>query len=406
MTAEAPPYPMSRDCPFDPPTALQRLQHDSPVTRVTLWDGTTPWIVTRYDDVRAMLRDPRVSADSDRPGYPDGSLSAATRRKQLRALQNLDDPEHAAQRRLLIAEFSVRRIEGLRGRIQQLVDQLLDDMLSGPKPADIVASLALPVPSTLIGEILGVPREDQQYFQETTKTLVSHMASPEQHLQATNDLLEYMGRLVDEKNARPTDDLISRLATSQLLTGQMSRRDISVIGSTLLQAGHETTANMISLSTAVLLENPEQLRELRESDSPELVSSAVEEALRYLTILHRGRRRVALEDLELGGVLIRKGEGLIAALDLANWDERVFENAATFDIHREGRRHIAFGFGAHQCLGQVLARLELQVVFGTLFRRIPTLRLAVPVSELPFKHDTTVYGLEELPVTWGDGGPA
>ena len=400
MTAEAPPYPMSRNCPFDPPAGLLRLQQDAPISRVTLWDGTTPWIVSRYDDVRAMLRDPRVSADSDRPGYPDASLSAATRHRQVKSLINMDDPEHAAQRRLLTAEFSVRRIEGLRDRIQQLVDELVDDMLAGPRPADIVSALALPVPSTMIGEMLGVPREDQRYFQEITKTIVSHLTSPEQHLQATNDLLEYMGRLVDEKDARPTDDLVSRLVIGQLRTGQMSSRDIAIIGMTLLQAGHETTANMISLGTAVLLENPQQLRELRESGSPQLVASAVEESLRYLTILHRGRRRVALEDLELGGVQIRKCEGLIAALDLANWDQQVFEDPAAFNIHREGRRHVAFGFGVHQCLGQVLARIELQVVFGTLFRRIPTLRLAVPLNELPFKHDTTIYGLEELPVTW------
>jgi cytochrome P450 len=180
----------------------------------------------------------------------------------------------------------------------------------------------------------------------------------------------------------------------------MSRRDIAIIGMTLLQAGHETTANMISLGTAVLLEHPRQLRELREAPSPQLVAGAVEEALRYLTILHRGRRRVALEDLELGGVTIREGEGLIAAIDLANRDRQVFADPARFDIHREGRRHVAFGFGVHQCLGQVLARVELQIVFGTLFRRMPGLRLAVPVSELKFKRDTTVYGLEELPVTW------
>jgi cytochrome P450 len=400
MAAAVPPYPMSRNSAFDPPAGLLRLQQDAPVSRVTLWDGTTPWIVSRHEDVRAMLRDPRVSADSDQPGFPEASLSAATRRKQVKTFVNMDDPEHAAQRRLLTAEFSVRRIEGLRGRIQRLVDELIDGLLERPRPADLVTALALPVPSTMIGEMLGVPAADQPFFQEVTKTLVSHAASPQEHLQATSDLLDYMGRLVDEKAARPADDLLSRLATGQLRTGQMSRRDIAIMGMILLQAGHETTANMIALSTAVLLEHPRQLSELRESRSPELVASAVEEALRYLTILHRGRRRVALEDLELGGVRIRKGQGLIAAIDLANRDQRVFEDPARFDIHREGRRHVAFGFGVHQCLGQVLARVELQVVFGTLFRRIPDLRLAVPVSELRFKSDTTVYGLEELPVTW------
>jgi cytochrome P450 len=185
MTAEAPSYPMSRNTPFDPPSRLLQLQDDAPVTRVTLWDGTTPWIVSRYGDVRAMLRDPRVNADSDRPGYLDGSLSAATRRRQVKSFVNMDDPEHAAQRRLLTAEFSVRRIEGLRGRIQRLVDGLIDDLLAGLGPADLVEALALPVPSTMIGEMLGVPAADQRYFQEVTKTVVSHLASPEQHMRTT-----------------------------------------------------------------------------------------------------------------------------------------------------------------------------------------------------------------------------
>ncbi|MCW2883139.1 MAG: cytochrome, partial [Streptosporangiaceae bacterium] len=168
----------------------------------------------------------------------------------------------------------------------------------------------------------------------------------------------------------------------------------------LLVAGHETTANMIALGTLTMLQHPDQLAELREADDPKLVANAVEELLRYLNITHSGRRRVAIEDVEVGGHLVKAGEGVIAANDSGNRDENVFPDPDGLDIHRQARHHIAFGYGIHQCLGQPLARVELQVVYGTLYRRIPTLRLAVPLEEVNFKHDMLVYGVHELLVSW------
>jgi cytochrome P450 len=180
----------------------------------------------------------------------------------------------------------------------------------------------------------------------------------------------------------------------------MSRDQVATLAMIVLQAGHETTANMISLGTVVLIDNPAQRRALTTADDPGLTECAVEELLRYLTIPHRGRRRVALDDLEIGGQLIRKGEGVIALIDVANRDEAVFPHPGRFDISRGTRQHVAFGFGAHQCLGQSIARVELQVVYHTLFSRIPTLRLAVPAEDLAFRTEGTVYGLESLPVNW------
>ncbi|MEU7893408.1 cytochrome P450 [Nonomuraea sp. NPDC049152] len=168
----------------------------------------------------------------------------------------------------------------------------------------------------------------------------------------------------------------------------------------MLIAGHETTANMIALGTLALLEHPDQLAMLRETDEPKLFASAVEELLRYMNITHNGRRRVALADIEIAGQVIRAGEGIIMANDIANRDPSVFPDPDRLDIRRDARRHVAFGFGVHQCLGQPLARMELQVVYGTLYRRIPTWRLAATLDELPFKHDGSVYGVYELPVTW------
>ncbi|MFF1630749.1 cytochrome P450, partial [Streptomyces sp. NPDC058272] len=163
---------------------------------------------------------------------------------------------------------------------------------------------------------------------------------------------------------------------------------------------HETTANMIALGTLALLQHPDQLAQLRESDDPKLIASAVEELLRYLTIVHSGRRRVALEDIEIGGQTIRAGDGVILANDIGDRDPGAFPDPDRLEVDRNPRHHVAFGFGVHQCLGQPLARVELQVVYGTLYRRIPNLRPAIDLDAIPFKHDGAVYGVYELPVTW------
>jgi cytochrome P450 len=397
---EAPSFPMTRRCPLDPPPDLARLRAEAPVTRVRLWDGSEPWLVTRYEDVRAMLADPRISADSDRAGYPHVSAGLAARRDRAKTFISQDEPEHAAGRRLLTADFMIKKVEALRPRIQRIVDELLDAMLTGPKPADLVEAFALPVPSLVICELLGVPYADRAFFHRISRAMVSRHTSAEESVAVTEEMLAYLGELVEKKATDPGDDVLSRLAVEQLRPGKMTRHDLAAMGQLLLVAGHETTANMISLGTVTLLQHPAQLAELRETTDPQLLANAVEELLRYLTIVHSGRRRVATEDLELGGQLIRGGEGVIAATDAANRDDTVFTDPDALDIHRKARHHVAFGYGVHQCLGQPLARVELQVVYGTLFRRVPTLAIAVPEDDLRFKHDMLVYGVHELPVTW------
>lgn len=249
----------------------------------------------------------------------------------------------------------------------------------------------------MICELLGVPYEEREFFQDITKVMISMDASPEGAVKATDELLAYLSRLVEKKAASPGDDVLSRLAVSQL--GTMTAEQIAGMGQLLLVAGHETTANMIALGTVALLENPAQLELVRSGDA-ELLRSAVEELLRYLNITHSGRRRVAVEDFELGGQVIHAGDGIIGASDIANRDDSVFDTPDELDVTRGARHHVAFGYGVHQCLGQTLARVELQVVYGTLYRRIPALRLAVPVEELEFKNDMLVYGVHSLPVTW------
>jgi cytochrome P450 len=312
----------------------------------------------------------------------------------------MDDPEHRRLRQMVTAPFMIKRVEAMRPGVQKIVDELIDAMLAGPKPVDLVAAFALPVPSLVICQLLGVPYDDHDFFQENSKALINRDATAQERFGAAGRLFEYLDRLIGEKIEQPGDDLLSGLV-ERIGTGELTRQEAAQMGVLMLLAGHETTANMIALGTLALLEHPSQLALLRSSDDPALVASAVEELLRYLNITHNGRRRVAVEDIEIAGVTIRAGEGVIMPNDIGNRDPSVFADPDSLDLRRpEARRHVAFGFGVHQCLGQPLARMELQVVYSTLYRRVPTLSLAAPLDKIPFKHDGSVYGVYELPVTW------
>ncbi|MGW2050064.1 cytochrome P450 [Streptomyces sp. NPDC001858] len=391
------PMPRAARCPFDPPPALKELQQQAPLTKVRLWDGSESWLVTRYAEQRAVLGDPRVSADTDSPGYPTKASPEGGEGKL--SFIMMDDPEHARLRRMVTAPFAIKKVEALRPTVQRIVDELIDDLLAGPKPVDLVEAFALPIPSLVICELLGVPYDDHAFFQDNTKTMVHRDATPEQRGQAGREVAGYLAALIGKRLADPRDDLLSSIA-GRITAGEIDHREATEMALLLLIAGHETTANMIALGTLALLRNPDQLALLRDGDDPRLVASAVEELLRYLHITHLGRRRAAVADIEIAGQVVKAGEGLILANEIANRDPAVFPDPDRLDLTRDARRHVAFGFGVHQCLGQPLARMELQVVYGTLYKRIPTLRPAGSPDDVRFKHDAFIYGVHALPVTW------
>lgn len=399
-TVEKHEFPMARTCPFAPPPAYEEIREEEPVSRVRLPDDGVAWVVSRHEDVRTVLNDRRFSADRQHPDFPALVKGEAAFRRpdEERMLISMDAPEHGPARKAVLGEFTVRRIEALRPRIQKIVDERIDALLAGPKPGDLVESLSLPIPSLVICEMLGVPYSDHEFFQEHTAKLIKQATPPEERRTALETIRGYMADLIAEKEENPPDDLLGRQIVKLRGDGTYRRTSLAAMGFLLLVAGHETTANMISLSTMAFLRNPEQLTVIKADLGKTL--DAVEEMLRYFTIIDAATARLCVEDVEVGGQLIKAGEGVLALGYSANRDPRAFDDPDEFNIARGARHHVAFGFGPHQCLGQNLARMELQIVFDTLFRRVPTLELAVDVDELPFKDDANIYGLYQLPVAW------
>lgn len=393
--------PLARTCPFSPPPEYQRLREQSPISRVGLPSGQTAWALTRLEDIREMLSSPHFSSDRQNPNFPMMVKRPIRQEdKPFRpSLIAMDPPEHSQARRDVVGEFTVKRMKALQPRIQQIVDEHIDAILAGPKPVDLVQALSLPVPSLVICELLGVPYADHEFFQSCSSKMLSREVSAEERTTAFELLEKYLDELVTRKEADATeDDLLGRQILKQRETGDADHGELVGLAFLLLIAGHETTANMISLGTVTLLENPDQLATVKAD--PDKTLPAIEELLRVFTIAEMATSRFATADVEIGGTLIRAGDGVVGLSNAGNHDPDGFENPGDFDIERGARHHVAFGFGVHQCLGQNLARMELQIVFDTLFSRIPGIRVAVPIDELQFKHDSSIYGLHGLPITW------
>jgi cytochrome P450 len=353
-------------------------------------------VVSRYDDIRAALVDPRLSADTI-----SAALKAVSEDGNVPLLfPRIDDPEHNRLRRMMTRDFTFRRAEAMRPQIQALVDGFLDDMLATGPPGELVRDFALPVPSLVISLLIGVPYEDHEFFQRnSTRGLDSRLTDDEKAV-AIGEIFGYVFGLARRKQSEPGDDLLSRLVTDHVATGALSLETAAMNGVIMLQAGHETTASMIALGTLALLQHPDQLARLRDTDDQAVIANVVEELMRYLTIVHSLVERIALEDMTIAGQQIAAGDRVLMNLPAGNWDSTFVDDPESLDVGRTARGHLGFGFGVHQCIGQNLARIELQIALQTLVRRIPGLRLAVPESELRFQNEQEIYGIHELPVTW------
>jgi cytochrome P450 PksS len=379
-----------------------QLREIAPVHRVTLGDKRTVWLVTRYDDVVTVLKDERFAKDKRSALSPEQMAREPWIPGILKPIErnmlDADAPEHSRLRGLVHTAFTPRLIENMRDRIQRLTDELLDAVQARGQ-MDLIRDYALPLPTTIIAEMLGVPVDERHKFHRWSNTIVSTVPSKWGLLWAIPSLyafLRYVRRLVRTRRAAPSDDLVSALVEAHEAGDRLNEDELLAMVTLLLVAGHETTVNLIGNGMLALMEHPRQMDRLR--DDSGLIKLAVEELLRYDGPLETATERYAREDVTIAGTTIPRGAMVFAVLGSANRDERQFDHPDTLDITREPNRHVAFGQGVHFCLGAPLARLEGQIAINTLLRRIPDLRLATPRHTLRRRPGLVLHGYISLPV--------
>ena len=379
---------------FDPPAGISALRDKPGLERVTDSLGRAAWLVTRYDEAREVLGDATRFSNSRVPSVEmPGVDPDEARAGQLLAL---DPPEHTRLRRLLTGEFTVKRIRRLQPRISEIVTEALDAMEAAGPPADLVTDFALPVPSLVICELLGVPYADRDEFQTRAGRQIDLTLPIAERGKVFNEARTYMGELVDRARAEPGDDLLGMLVREH--GDDVTRSELVGIASLLLIAGHETTANMLALGTLVLLRHPEQAALVR--DDPDAVAPAVEELMRFLSIVHAAVPRVAIVDTEVGGQAIADGDLVLVQLAAADRDRALADDPDRLDVGRAAAPHVAFGHGVHHCLGAPLARMEMATAFPALLQRFPTLATTSEVARADFREGTFIYGMRSLPLRW------
>ncbi|MFI7544659.1 cytochrome P450 [Actinoplanes sp. NPDC049599] len=394
---DAPAYPIGRECPYRPSPRNDALRARGPLAKVTLYDGSQAWLVTGYAQARQLLADPRVSIDPHRDGFPFVSpdMAGLEDTGYTDALIGVDPPVHTRQRAMLISSFSARRMKTLRPVLQTIVDERIDAMIAAGPGADLVSAFSVPVPSMAICVLMGVPYEDREAFEKPARALFDPDAAHAE--QAMADMTAYFDDVVGAKLQRPGDGLLDDLIAEQVRHGHLTRAELVQYAMLMLIAGQDTTANVISLGIMALLEHPEQFAALR--DDPGLAAGAVEEIMRYVSLIE-AISRVAVEDIDIAGVRIRAGEGVLIGAAAANFSTDLVASPEELDVRREPRHHLGFGHGVHQCIGQNLARLELELVFREIPRRLPGLRLAIPAAQVRTSVTGPLERVESLPVTW------
>ncbi|MFG2385397.1 cytochrome P450 [Streptomyces avermitilis] len=403
--AEAPSEPIAFPFPDPPsvcelPPELAEIRDGQSVVEVKFPDGISGWMVTKHADVRKVLVDSRFS--SKVMATAAAAMSETETGKLMNeSLVGMDAPEHTRLRKLVTKAFTARRVETLRPRITELVGQLLDELETLPRPVDLVKTFSVPLPVRVICELLGVPAGDQDTFHAWSNALLGDWQQVVEKEAATVSLVNYFGELIAVKRENPADDLISELIAISNEDSTLTEREIIALSIGILSAGHETTANQISMFLVTLLHNPAELDKLR--DNREAIPKAVDELLRFVPLTTTGGiiPRLTTAEVELsGGQVLPAGAVVLPAVATANRDPEVFEDGERLNVTRENNPHLAFGSGIHHCLGAQLARIELQEALGAILDRMPEVRLAVPESELRLKSASIIRGLESLPITW------
>jgi cytochrome P450 len=390
-------FPFGTQNGIDADPTLRELLESEPVCRVRMADGAQAWLVTRYEDVRAMESDPRLSKQAAmRPGVATISPSLM----MISNLVNLDPPDHTRLRKLLNAAFTPRRIELLRPRAEEIVDGLLDAMVAAGPPVELYRGFAYPLPITVMAELLGMPYSDNDLYQSWLATFLPAGDVPVEEVARTfADMRRYVTELIAAKRAQPGEDLLTAMIQANEDGDRLTDEELLAHTELFILAGQDTTANMISNSVVTLFRHPDQLELLRQR--PELLPNAMEELLRFIPTTIGSITRVATEDIELRGVTIRAGDAVITIGQAANRDPEAFPDPDRFDITRPPKPgHLSFSHGVHFCLGANLARMEIAVALTGLLRRFPTLRLAVPDETLRWVPNQILYRVQELPVTW------
>jgi cytochrome P450 len=410
-TAPFEPQPLGDGYFQDPLRVFARMREGSPVTSVITPEGQRAWLITRYEDVRKALADPRLSKDWRKlrsPGFvPDPAVGFL-----MAHMLNADPPDHTRLRRLVQKAFTPGRVAALRPRIEAITASLLDAMAGGGSGGggraaddardgvvDLITAFAFPLPMTVICELLGIPDGDREEFKTWSQVILSSTATFDEYRTAGGAMYAYFTRLLADKRAAPADDLLSALITARDSGDSLDEPELLAMIFLLLVAGHETTVNLIATGTLALLTHPSELSRLRAD--PSLLPGAIEELLRYANPLNHATDRYAPEPLEVGGVVIPAGEPVLVVTSSANRDPARFPDPDRLDLGRDASGHVAFGHGIHYCVGAPLARLEGEIAFGALLSRFPGLSLAVEPAALRWRPSSLIHGLETLPVRLG-----